>query len=576
VFVVSGGARGITAQCVIRLAQHYRCRFILLGRSARTSPESLGVAAEANEMELKRQVSAHLMEQGDKPTPARVQGIVRAVLAEREIAATLQAIEQAGGQADYVNVDITDCAALQAALSAAVQRMGSITGIIHGAGNLADKLIEKKTADDFERVYAVKVHGLENMLACIPPSSLHHLVLFSSVAGFYGNIGQSDYAIANEILNKAAHLVRRTHPACHVVAINWGPWDGGMVTPALKHYFAEHNITVIPVEAGAQMLIRELEAAQGAAPQVVIGSPINTARSIPDETLRSYRVRRTLTLEANPFLYDHMIGAHAVLPAVSSMAWIANICEQITPGYTFASCRDYRVLKGIVFDETLADAYTLDLKETAKDTESIEFEAIISSQASNGRPRYHYRSFVTLRRQPPEPPRYQGFHLSETHVIPGAHLYQNGTMFHGPCFQGVERTLNMSERGLTMEATTPDVSPQQQGQFPIQTFHPFLMDIQLQSVLVWVRHRYDAGCLPLRVGLMEHFRTVPPGEHFYVSTDILTATDSKVIASVTAHDAEGYIYTHVPEIEVTISARLNTLFAQSLANRASAQELSVG
>ena len=32
-FVVSGGARGVTAHCVIRLAQRFRCRFILLGRT---------------------------------------------------------------------------------------------------------------------------------------------------------------------------------------------------------------------------------------------------------------------------------------------------------------------------------------------------------------------------------------------------------------------------------------------------------------------------------------------------------------------------------------------------------------
>jgi 3-oxoacyl-(acyl-carrier-protein) synthase/acyl carrier protein len=34
VFLVSGGAKGITAQCVIKLAQQYQCKFILLGRSS--------------------------------------------------------------------------------------------------------------------------------------------------------------------------------------------------------------------------------------------------------------------------------------------------------------------------------------------------------------------------------------------------------------------------------------------------------------------------------------------------------------------------------------------------------------
>jgi NAD(P)-dependent dehydrogenase (short-subunit alcohol dehydrogenase family) len=566
VFVVSGGAKGITAQCVIRLARHYHCKFILLGRSARSTPESAWVSADntTDELELRRQVSAYLASQGEKPTPARVQRIVQSIRSEYEVSATLQAVAQAGGQAEYVGVDITNLDAVQEHLPAAVQRMGgSVTGIIHGAGNLADKLIEKKTLDDFERVYTVKITGLQNLLACIPASSLGYLVLFSSVAGFYGNIGQSDYAMANEILNKTAHLIRRTYPNCRVVAMNWGPWDGGMVTPALKQYFAEHQIDVIPIEAGAQMLIRELEGYQERAAQVVVGQAIQTARSQLDKALRSYQIHRRLRLEANPFLYDHVIGDYAVLPAVSSMAWISNICEQLYPGYTFFSCSDYRVLKGIVFDETVADTYTLDLKEITKNEDEIEFDALIWSTTQAGKQRFHYRSQVALRRSLPDAPRYEKLDLSETHVVLGTQLYEDGTMFHGPCFQGVDRVLNISQHGLTMQCVPPEVNVHKQGQFPIQTFHPYLVDVQLQSVLIWVRHVHQAGCLPLRVGKMEQFRKIGPDEQFYVSTEIQTSTDSKVIANVFAYDTEGVLYTYVSDIEVTVSARLNTLFAKA-------------
>ena len=39
VCLVSGGGRGITAQAAIALAQEYRCKFILLGRSTIAQPE---------------------------------------------------------------------------------------------------------------------------------------------------------------------------------------------------------------------------------------------------------------------------------------------------------------------------------------------------------------------------------------------------------------------------------------------------------------------------------------------------------------------------------------------------------
>ena len=46
--------------------------------------------------------------------------------------------------------------------------------------------------------------------------------------------GRSITPIANEVLNKTAQQPAALLPHCRVVSVNWGPWDGGMVTPALK------------------------------------------------------------------------------------------------------------------------------------------------------------------------------------------------------------------------------------------------------------------------------------------------------------------------------------------------------
>ncbi|MFM8005399.1 MAG: KR domain-containing protein, partial [Dolichospermum sp.] len=243
------------------------------------------------------------------------------------------------------------------------QKFGQITGIIHGAGNLADKLIEKKTEDDFEKVYTAKVQGLENLLSCINSQELKHLVLFSSVSGFYGNIGQTDYAIANEILNKSAHLIKQYHPHCHVVAINWGGWDSGMVTPQLKKAFAERGIDIIPVEIGTQMLVNELHPAYTNDSQVVIGSPMKLPPAPLGSELRSYRIRRRMTLAENPFLQDHTIAGSPVLPATCAKSWMVNGCEEIYPGYTYFSCQNFKVLKGITFNSTLAKEHILEIQE---------------------------------------------------------------------------------------------------------------------------------------------------------------------------------------------------------------------
>ncbi|MGL5807743.1 MAG: SDR family NAD(P)-dependent oxidoreductase, partial [Xenococcaceae cyanobacterium] len=218
VFVVSGGAKGITARCVVRLAQQYPCRWILLGRSELVSDEPVWAKECFDEAELKKRIMQHFLNEGEKPTPVKVQKVFNKISSSREIDKTLTSLKALGRQVEYLSIDVTDVFSLKTELAAAVDRMGKISGIIHGAGNIADKWIENKTERDFENVYAAKVKGLENLLSCIPASQLDYLVLFSSVAGFFGSAGQSDYALANEILNKSAHLLKRKYPDCHTVA----------------------------------------------------------------------------------------------------------------------------------------------------------------------------------------------------------------------------------------------------------------------------------------------------------------------------------------------------------------------
>ena len=566
VFMVSGGAKGITAQCVIRMAQAYQCKFILLGRSSIAGPEPAYAQAGADEATIKRNIMAHLSAQGEKPTPMKVQRLFKGLVSRREIEGTLHEISQAGGQALYLSVDITDVETLKAKVADAVQRFGAVTGVLHGAGNLADKLIEKKTAQDFEMVYAVKVKGLENMLLVCPPEQLDHLVLFSSAAGFYGNVGQSDYALANDILNKAAYTLKASYPNCHVVSINWGPWDGGMVTPALKAYFAEMGIQVIPIEVGAQMLIDELGGASRPV-QVLVGRPLAQPKIPVEAQLQTYRMRRRLSLEGNPFVADHVVGYNAVLPIVNSLSWMANSCEKLYPGYVFHHCEEVKVLKGIIFDDTLADEYTVELTEIAKSEHEIAFKAIVLSHGANSRlPRYHYSAKIYLAPQKDSPPIYQRLDLSDTYSVPGSLLYEDGTMFHGPRFQGVKWVLNLSAqtpKKVTMRCVQPYVSERDQGQFPIQAFNYYMADIGFQCLGVWARRVYDAGSLPLSCKKGIHYRDTQPGDTFYVSMEVTEDNETSLVADIYTHDEEGRLYAYLSGAEITLSKNLNTLFLQN-------------
>lgn len=548
VFVVSGGARGITAKCVIKLAQTTPCTFILLGRSPIVNQEPEYAIGCFEEAAFKKRIMEYLVSIGEKPTPVNVQKIYNQITSSREIKQTLEDIQKAGAKAEYLNVDVTETTALKEKLSSVVERWGKITGIIHGAGNLADKYIEKKTEQDFEKVYTAKVQGLENLLTSVNSHELEHIVLYSSIAGFYGNIGQSDYALANEILNKSAYLLKQKYPHCHVVAINWGGWDSGMVTPELKKEFAKRGIDIIPVDAGAKMLVKELHPKHRDTTQVIIGSPLIPPPVSLDSELKTYRLRRKLTLEANPFLQDHVIAGNPVLPATCANTWISQACERLYPGYKTYSSSDFRVLKGITFNETLASEYFLDLEEISKNINSSEVEFIgkIWSKTAEGKVKYHFSAKVKLLRDIPDAPIYESLNLVKDDVIKdtGKSFYQTGesALFHGPSFQKINRIINITHEKITAECFWQEIDTKAQGQFPVSWLNAFINDICTQPLWIWLVQYHQQICLPGQIGEYIQFRKIPCNEIFYVSCEVKNNTATSVTAEYFIHDKEGYLY----------------------------------
>jgi NADP-dependent 3-hydroxy acid dehydrogenase YdfG len=563
VVLVSGGGRGVTAKCVMKLAEKQPANFILLGRSSieESLPEwSINCPDDS---ELKRRVMQFLAKSGEKPTPQTVEKQFRNIRAQEEIESTISNIQETGSTVEYVNVDVANLSHLKEKIRGPIQRMGQVTGVIHGAGSLADKRIEKKSTKDYETVISPKVDGLKNLLEVAPIANLDFLVLFSSIVGVFGNIGQSDYAIANEVLNKTAYQVKRENPACRVLSINWGPWDSGMVTPELKQAFAERNMQVIPTESGAELLANELanHTLVGDEPiQIVVGALPTMPAGVQSQDLKKYKIRRNLILDSNPFLLDHQIGNNPVLPATCAASWVASSCEQLYPGYVFREITNYKVLKGIVFDASLAKEHILDLEEIEKTPQGqITFAAKITSKNDNGKPVFHYSLNVILHKEIPIPPKIRisiPENASKSTEIDGKILYENGTLFHGPAFQGVQRVLDISEGRLILECNLPVIPPEKQGQFPLQTSNPFIYDAIVQSLLIWTQRYYQAPCLPSSLVRLEQFKAIPFNQTCLVEMKIISHTATSVVADLQVADAKGNVYVIFTGLQGTISPLL--------------------
>ena len=559
VFLVTGGARGVTADCVKQMAVSFKCSFILVGRSELQTTEPDWAVGIKDEIELKRKAMESLIAAGDKPLPKAVQAMVGGVLAKREIEANLEFIVKCGAKVEYVAADVTDVKALKAAVDKGTAKLGSITGIIHGAGRLADKLIENKTEADFDAVFDVKVQGLLAVTQCINIDEIKHVVLFSSVAGFYGNVGQTDYAIANEILNRLAHLFKKNHPDVHVVSINWGAWDSGMVSPELKKIFDENNVSLVPTNEGPYAMIDQLSNVYANQQQVILGGTLPVAKAATDHPLKTYIMHRTLLESANPFLKDHVIQGNAVLPIINASTWMAQSAADLYPGFHLTGAEQVALFKGIVFDGNQQDDYQITVKEIQKSDEFIQVEVTISSDTGATLPTNHYRSLINLANKRPKAP---SMPLPDIHslkpVNPDASIiYKDGTLFHGADFRGVKQIVKLDEGGTLLLCEHEGVDPNRQGQFPVKELNVFLTDVMYQSLLIWIRRYHDCASLPLSTEIVDIFKVLPFGRPFYVLLEVISSDEFGMEADITAFDAEtGSVYMKSHNARVTMSKEL--------------------
>ncbi|HEY7154563.1 MAG TPA: SDR family NAD(P)-dependent oxidoreductase [Gemmataceae bacterium] len=573
VIVLSGGARGVTAEVAVALARAFRPTLVLLGRTPEPSAEPDWLAALTSEAEIKRELGSRA---NGSASIKRIGEQYRLVCAQREIRRTLARIEAAGARAFYRAVDIRDADAIGAVLTSLCQQLGvPVRGIIHGAGVLADARVEDKTPEQFERVYATKIAGLQALLRAVEPDELRALVLFSSSTGRFGRAGQVDYAIANEVLNKLAQQQARRLPRCRVVSVNWGPWDGGMVTPPLKKVFEQEGIGLIPLEAGANYLVEELRSLPGGAVEVVLlaagsapsmtndAAPSNGMASVATSQSLPNAFERVLERAAHPVLESHILDGRPVLPTVLILEWLAHGALHQNPGLVFHGCNDLRILHGVILDGDAAPALRVDAGKAVKRDGFFVAPVELRGMRGDGREVLHARAEIVLANQLPAAPTVATTPSYQLYTRTPEEIYQD-LLFHGPDLHGIEQIEGCGEGGIL--ARVRSAPP------PVEWIHcplrqrwladPLALDCSFQMMVVWSQELHDAPSLPCHIARYRQYQRTFPPAGVRVVVRVTRDSDLHALADIDYLDERGQLVARLEGYECIIDPALRRAFAR--------------
>ncbi len=486
VLVVSGGARGITAQALRGLAEHARPRLVLLGRTP-LADEPVGLHDCPDEQSLVRVLAEGAHERTGKAlAPAEARTRARDVLAGRELRRALADLRAAGSEVRYHQADVRDTAAVAAALASVRAEWGPISGIVHASGVLADQALADKTDEHFDRVFGTKVDGLRSLLAATATDPLEVICVFSSVAAEFGNAGQVDYAMGNEVLTHVALAEQAGRPGCRVRSVAWGPWRGGMVTRELAERFDERGVPLIDPGAGAAAFVAEMTGTHQDVHVVVAGEGTRILHG------GEHHLEAEVVVDdaAHGYLADHSVAGTPVLPMALALEWFRALGAVWRPGGP-VTVGDVRVLRKAVLPDLDRGGHRFTVRGRER---VIAEEVVLEVKLLGESGATHYDATVSTRTGPRRtwsPPWSDGEPLDHGEVYDGVML------FHGPRFQVLD-----GSPVLTADGATGVVLGLRAVGWPDGPWHtdPAVVDGALQLAGLWAARRLGGAWLPMSVG----------------------------------------------------------------------------
>ncbi|MEU1969839.1 type I polyketide synthase [Micromonospora sediminicola] len=304
VLLVTGGGKGITAECALAIASDSGAKLAIIGRS---DPQHDG-----------------------------------------ELAANLARLSAGGVALGYARADVTNADEVRSAVQQLTDELGTITGILHGAGRNEPTPLTSLETSAIVQTFAPKVDGLRNILDAVDTEEIRLLVTLGSIIGRAGLRGEAHYATANDWLAERTLEFGHAHPGCRTLCLEWSVWSGVGMGERLSvvESLARDGVTPISPQQGVAILRRLLADADTPSVVVISGRTegVHTVRyDLPDLPLlrflerpliRYHKCELVAEVELSPstdlYLTDHLLDGNLLFPAVFGLEAMAQVASAVT------------------------------------------------------------------------------------------------------------------------------------------------------------------------------------------------------------------------------------------------------
>jgi malonyl CoA-acyl carrier protein transacylase len=467
VVLATGGARGVTHQLLLALCATAPVQLFICGRTAGEPPEKspLHGLSAAEHKDLARQA---LKEADTAATPVAIRQWLAKAQARQEIYANLQALRDLGATVHFSRCDVSDPAALSAFIAQAKAHSGHIDLVLHGAGIEESRPLRDKDPQAFARTFAPKAAAALQLLAEAAPK---RLVTMGSIAGFFGNAGQTDYAAANALMATVA----RQHGA--VLNLGWTAWkEVGMATRgSITQVLEKLGIALMPsstgVALGAALICSELTGDtviagalgvlehQEEVHQQTSADALPEAVEPPAETQDTFftatepsewdgsdatTFTRVLDVQQDTGLQDHRIEGTAVLPGVLGMEMLLQAATRVL-GEPVRHLHSVKFASPVKLFHDAPTTVQVQVQRLSEGGLRLQLQSLFV--AATGRQVWRQNFTAAVAAQTPPWP---------TDPVPSLEMPCEPSMgrddiykryFHGPSFQVIEQVQTLGENG---------------------------------------------------------------------------------------------------------------------------------